>query len=200
VFLLFATLYAGPDEGPVEEAEVLRLIAAAQVGNARAAQRLYSIHVARLFRFVRASCSSEAEAEDVTQQAFVDALSHLYRFQPQPGRRFLSWLIRLAINRIRKKHRVQRRFQPSEQTELASLQDEASTAEIPEETLFRRRKLLAALSTLSERDRQVVSLFYGAELSAGEVGEELNLSAAHVRKISERSRAKLMQELGIQND
>ncbi len=69
-------------------------------------------------------------------------------------------------------------------------------AENAEDAVLKRRAVLAALATLPERDRQVVSLFYGAELSAEEVADVLGLSASNVRKICERQRKALLTALG----
>lgn len=192
MFLVFATLMGG-EAGPVDEAEVVELIGAARVGNPRAARRLYALHVTRLYRALRPMCPSDADADDAVQAAFVDALSHLSRYAPREGRRFLSWLVTLGLNRVRKSFRSSSRVETSSETVSAVLDRDVSTTE---DTQVRRAALLKALGTLPERDRQVVSLFYGAELSADEVADALGLSAANVRKICERQRKALLLVLG----
>ena len=186
MFVLFATLWTGPEPEPADEEEIQRLVRAARVGNARAARRLYELHVGRVYRAVRAMSASDADAEDVTQQAFVDALTHLARYTPRAGARFVGWLMTLAFNRARKRHAAVARA--GDQPPM-----EASTGD--EDTLVRRRALLDALATLPARDRQVISLFYGAELSADEVADAMGLSASNVRKICERQRQHLARLL-----
>jgi RNA polymerase sigma-B factor len=51
--------------------------------------------------------------------------------------------------------------------------------------------LLQALAGLDQRERELLSLRYGAELSAREIGELVQLEAANVRKILERTRSRL---------
>jgi RNA polymerase sigma-70 factor (ECF subfamily) len=51
--------------------------------------------------------------------------------------------------------------------------------------------LLIALGELDQRDRDVVSLRYGAELNAREIADLVGLAPANVRKILERTRARL---------
>ncbi len=193
MFFVFATLMGG-EAGPVDEAEVVELIGAARVGNARAARRLYALHVTKLYRALRPQCASNADAEDAVQAAFVDALSHLSRYSPLEGRRFLSWLVTLGLNRARKGHRSTGRVESVDDETLRSVVD--PEAENAEDAVLKRRAVLAALATLPERDRQVVSLFYGAELSAEEVADVLGLSASNVRKICERQRKALLTALG----
>lgn len=192
MFVVFATLMGG-EPGPVDEAEVISLLEAARVGNARAARRLYALHVTRLYRALRPSCASDADAEDAVQATFVDALSHLSRYAPREGRRFLSWLVTLGLNRVRKSFRSTARVDVDDAQVAAVLDRDAPMSE---EALVRRRALLDALARLPERDRHVVSLFYGAELSADEVAAATGLSAANVRKICERQRKALLSLLG----
>jgi RNA polymerase sigma-70 factor (ECF subfamily) len=188
VFVFFATLYAGPEELPAGETEIQEWVRAARVGNARAAQRLYAAHVARVYRAVRPLCHSDADAEDVTQDAFIDALSNLARYAPRPGVRFVGWLLSLAMNRARKRRASVAKTEP--------VQDDARQQESPEAAQLARRALLKALATLPERDRQVISLRYGAELTAEEVEAVTGVSAANVRKICERQRKALLEQLG----
>ena len=54
-----------------------------------------------------------------------------------------------------------------------------------------RRALLVALGELPGRDREIVSLRYGAELNASEIAATLAIEPATVRKILERARTRL---------
>ena len=187
MFAVFATLWVGPEPTAADEAEVQSLVRAARVGNARAARRLYELHVARVYRAVRGLCASDADAEDVTQDAFVDALSSLARYTPRAGARFIGWLVTVALNRARKQRAAAARTEP--------IDEGAERHGGSEEEVVRRRALLDALATLPERDRHVVSLFYGAELSAEEVAAAVGISAANVRKNCERQRKHLLERL-----
>lgn len=184
MFVFFATFYTGPDEGPTDDGEVQSLVRAARVGNARAARRLYSLHVARVFRTVRPLCSSEAEAEDVTQDTFIKALGSLVKYEPRDGVPFIAWVLTIAMNFARKSRAKVREVEVDE-GEVPS----------PESDVLMKKKLLAALAELPERERRIVSLRYGGGLTAEEVAEVVGVSAANVRKICERQRAVLLQRL-----
>lgn len=188
MFIAFATFYTGPEEGPADDTEVQSLVRAARVGNARAARRLYSLHVARVFRAVRGVCSSEAEAEDVTQDAFIRALGSLVKYEPRDGVPFIAWVLSIAMNFARKSKARGAR----DSDEAAPVE---STSSLSDGDVLMKKKLLAALGELPERDRKILSLRYGAELSAEEVAEVTGVSAANVRKICERQRAVLMKRL-----
>ncbi|MDF1561822.1 MAG: sigma-70 family RNA polymerase sigma factor [Deltaproteobacteria bacterium] len=201
MWIFFSALLTGRPPGHEDdpgEAEIQRLVQAAASGDEVAANRLYSLFVARVFRTVRPLCVGEAEAEDVTQETFVRLLSALPRYRPREGVRFVSYLLTIALNLARNRAR-RRRTLPTDPAELGELREGEGGAR-PDEGAERRQaveRLLAAMEQLSERDRQVVSLRYGAGLEAAEVAGLLGLQTANVRKICERARARLLEQLGL---
>ncbi len=204
MWILFSALLTGQapgfDPDPGEE-EVQRLVEAARSGDDRAADRLYTLFVARVYRTVRALCISEAEAEDVTQETFVRVLGSLGRYRAQPGTRFVAWVLTIALNlaRNRTRRRRARRTEPAEPATLDRLRDEESGADALDHAEDQRRlaaRLVEAMRILSERDQKIVSLRYGAGLEAAEVAGLLGLTAANVRKICERARTRLLEQLG----
>ena len=191
----FATLGGPEAAAPSDEAEVLRLVEAARRGDKEAWRGLYQGHVRPVFRAVRSLVRGEDEAEDVVQEAFVRAFAGLARYRPREGARFVSWLSTIALNVARRRARWWRRAVPeAEATEI----DRQSHEPDPGEALdLARRKaaLLAALGELPAREREIISLRYGAELTAREVGAAAGLGEANVRKICERVRSKLLVRL-----
>jgi len=180
----------------VPEDEVQRLVLAARGGDREAARRLYRLHATRLWRAVQPLCDADADAEDVVQDTFIKAFGALDRYEARPGVRFISWLSTIAMNTARKRARKLGRLKLVEPVELGRAREAAAeTSEDPAgEGLDRakhRQALLRALDELPERDRQVVSLRYGADLSAAEVARALDLGEANVRKICERRRTSL---------
>ena len=65
------------------------------------------------------------------------------------------------------------------------------TVEGPEERAIASPELVEALATLSDRDREVVALRFGADLSGPEIARMLDLSLANVQQILSRSLRKL---------
>ena len=201
MWVVFAALLTGTRPEPdLGEEEIQALVDAARGGDTRAADRLYSLFVGRVHRAVRPLLGSDAEAEDVTQDSFVKALTSLRRYRRRPGVRFVAWLMTIALNTARKRARRGWRTSPTEPARLDRLSDRVGPL-TPDplgeaEDLRRlRARLLEALAELPERDRRAVSLRYGAGLGAKEVGEILGIEPAHVRKICERQRKRLLERL-----
>ncbi len=207
MFVVFAALLGDAPEPSVDELQVRRWVDAARRGDGEAARRLYSQHVGRVFRAVRGLCHSEADAEDVAQETFATALRRLDAYRYRPETRFVAWLCTVGLNLARKRLRTERRAEAAglresaagvERMAAAGPADRSDAVASPEDALLlaqRRERLLAALAELPERDRAVVSLRYGAGLSAPEVAEALSLTSANVRKICERQRGFLEERL-----
>src|SRR4051812_33835878 len=53
-------------------------------------------HNQRVYRVVRAVVKDESDAEDVMQQAYINAFTHLHQFEERS--RFSTWLIRIALH------------------------------------------------------------------------------------------------------
>jgi RNA polymerase sigma-70 factor, ECF subfamily len=180
----------GGDAEPLAEETIARLVEQARAGDTDARQTLYVQHVDRVFRTVRGMLQSDADAEDVTQDAMLTVLTSLHRYAPRPDARFSTWVTTIAINTLRRRFRRRR----PELTTTGDLPERADDAVDPPFDLDRarqRRALLMALGELPERERSIVSLRYGAELNASEIADSLGLERAAVRKILERARTRL---------
>lgn len=182
------------DETPLDEDAILRLVASARAGDRGARQRLYLQHVDRVFRTVRGVLSSDADAEDATQDAMLKVLTSLHAYTPRAGTRFAAWVSAIAVNTARRRFRRRR----PELTATGELPDTPGDALDPAEALDRarrRRALLIALAELPAREREIVSLRYGAELNASEIGAAVGGEAATIRKILERARTRLGERI-----
>ena len=90
------------EDGEMPEAEALRL---AQQGDAAAFERIYQLHNRRVYSLCLRMVSNTAEAEDLTQEAFLQLFRKIATFRGESA--FSTWLHRLAVNvvlmRLRKK-------------------------------------------------------------------------------------------------
>lgn len=152
-------------------------------------------------RYCRALCArwSPGDADDVLQQALLQALEHFGSLR-DPAR-FRSWLFRIVtqcFHAAARRH-FWRRFVP-----LA----EAGDAVEPMPAVLRggrpdapgRRALLAALGRLPDRDRAALLLFEVAGLSLEEVGAvqgDRSVSATKSRLSRARQRVRGMLEAGV---
>ncbi|MEJ0005919.1 MAG: sigma-70 family RNA polymerase sigma factor [Steroidobacteraceae bacterium] len=180
----------GGDTAPLEEDAILRLVDAARAGDRAAGQRLYRQHVDRVFRTVRGILRSDADAEEVTQDAMLTMLTSLGRYTPRTGTRFVAWVTTIAVNTARRRFR-RRRPQSIDPGDLTQIRDDAADVERDVDGQKKSEALLRALAELGEREREIVSLRYGSDLDATEIARVLALEPANVRKILERTRMTL---------
>src|SRR5262249_37153743 len=85
--------------------EVVRRVVAGETGLFEAVMRRYN---QRLYRVARSILRDESEAEDVMQQAYVNAYSHLAQYAGRA--KFSTWLTRIAVHealaRMRRRARL----------------------------------------------------------------------------------------------
>ena len=90
------------EAGEIPESESIRL---AQQGDAAAFERLYRLHSRRVYALCLRMVGNTAEAEDLTQEAFLQLFRKISTFRGESA--FSTWLHRLAVNvvlmRLRKK-------------------------------------------------------------------------------------------------
>jgi RNA polymerase sigma-70 factor (ECF subfamily) len=90
------------ETGELPEADAIRL---AQQGDAAAFERLYQLHNRRVYSLCLRMVGNTAEAEDLTQEAFLQLFRKVSTFRGESA--FSTWLHRLAVNvvlmKLRKK-------------------------------------------------------------------------------------------------
>jgi len=193
---LFAALnrHFGDDAGPLNEEAIARLVEQARAGDTGARHTLYVQHVDRVFRTVRGMLRSDADAEDVTQDAMLTVLTSLHKYTPRAGARFAAWVTTIAVNTARRRFR-RRRPELTVTGELPDTPDHGGDPGDGLDRARRRRALLIALAELTERERMIVSLRYGGELNASEIGAAVGTDPATIRKILERARTRLGERI-----
>jgi RNA polymerase sigma-70 factor (ECF subfamily) len=189
---LFAALSAhfGADDDPLPEDAIARLVERARAGDAGARHTLYVQHVDRVYRAVRGMLRSDADAEDVTQDAMLTVLTSLDKYTTRADARFAAWVMTIAVNTARRRFR-RRRPELTATGELPETPDEGGDPADNIDRARRRRALVVALADLPERERLIVSLRYGAELNATDIGAIVGVEPATIRKILERARTRL---------
>jgi RNA polymerase sigma-70 factor (ECF subfamily) len=161
--------------------------------SATAVARLFDEHVWDVYGFVAYRVDNRAEAEDLTQLTFERALRAWSRFDPsraQPR----TWLLAIARNLVVDHYRRDRSKLHRPLGEDGVTDDHLPSEDGPE-TAGVSPELATALSSLSERDREVVALRFGADLRGPEIADLLGLQLANVQQILSRSLRKLRAEL-----
>ena len=94
---------------PISDEEVVRRVRAGETALFEVVMRRYN---QRLYRVARAILRNDAEAEDVMQQAYVNAYRHLDQFAGLA--RFSTWLTRIAVHEALARSRRRGRFDEQE--------------------------------------------------------------------------------------
>lgn len=151
--------------------------------------RVYEEHVWRVYGFLSYRVHDHAAAEDLTQLTFERALRAWGRFDPRRASE-LGWLLTIARNLLIDHYRRDRSGQLEPLDEYA-----LPTVAGPEERITSSPELVEALGQLAERDREVLALRFGGDLTGPEIAELLGLSLANVQQIASRSLRKLRELL-----
>jgi RNA polymerase sigma-70 factor (ECF subfamily) len=150
----------------------------------------------RVYRSARAVLRNDAEAEDVAQEAWVRAFSHLDQFEHRS--RFPTWLTRIALHEAWSRARRSRRFEDPPVTADEGAEGTVPSAADPESEAAGREirsQLEAAVEALPEGYRVVFVLREMEELSTAETAEALELSEDVVKTRLHRARAMLRRDL-----
>jgi len=165
-------------------------------GNRDAFGRLVRTHQSRLFGLVMMMVRDRSGAEEVTQDAFVRAFTHLAHYDER--RPFYPWLasiaVRLAQNWLVARVRTVRR----EGTGLESAPEPgadpgALSGLVADE---RRRELWNAVASLSSGERTAVMLFYRDEMAVADVARALGVTTGTIKTLLFRARRHLRERLG----
>jgi len=157
--------------------------------------RLVQTHQGRLFGLVLMMVRQPSAAEEVTQDAFVRAYTHLDHYDA--GRPFYPWLasiaVRLAQNWLRRHGRTVRR----EGTSLDNAEEPAEsaaalTALIADE---RSRGLWDAVSALPSGERTAVILYYRDEMAVRDIARALGVTTGTIKTLLFRARRHLRGQM-----
>ena len=166
------------------------LVGRAQGGDLQAFEQIVLGCQGRILRLCQRMLAHSAEAQDVAQETFVSAYTHLSKLDAQ--RSPLPWLTtvatRLCLNRLRSQKRA--RLEPEDET--------LESGEEPDQLWLRRQDQLRvrqAVLALPEVGRAVVVLYYLEEWNCRQISEALEMSESNVKVTLHRSRERLRKLL-----
>ncbi len=156
------------------------LVRRAQKNDQEAFARLYEEHFDKIYRYLALRVGNEMEAEDMTQQVFLNALQSISSFRWK-GVPFSAWLFRIAHNQavdhLRKKSK--RASVPLDESLVSSGDSPHSTTELKMDV----EQLLVATRRLTEAQREVISLRFSSELSIAQVAGIMGKSQGAVKAL-----------------
>jgi RNA polymerase sigma-70 factor (ECF subfamily) len=189
---------AGQTNDPAADREIAERIRA---GDKTACDVCVERYGAQVYRLALKMLGDAAEAEDVTQETFLNAFAAIDRFEWRAG--LGTWLHRIAYNQVlmrRRKHRplfVALEPPPGEETAATPRQlfDWCCLPDRDFASAEARAQLDAAIFALPEKLRDVFVLRELEGLSTEEVAAILDLSTANVKVRLHRARLWLRQHL-----
>lgn len=142
--------------------------------------------IRRVYSYVAYRIGPGSDAEDVTSETMLRAVRYRSSFDPSRGQP-ISWLIGIARSCIADHFATL----PPTPTDIA---DGPSGHELEAEVV-ERLAIYDAVSRLDPRDRELIALRYGADLSTREIARLLGLKANAVDVALHRCRGRIRGEL-----
>ncbi|HZO54682.1 MAG TPA: sigma-70 family RNA polymerase sigma factor [Bryobacteraceae bacterium] len=187
---------------PLSEMDDAALVAQTQAGNLDAFTELVGRHDRKILRLARHITGNEEDAEDVLQESFLNAYSHIGTFAGNS--KFYTWLVRITVNQALMKLRKRKTGKEVSLDEPVQGETDDLVREIavwdetPERTYSQeemRRILDEAIESLEPIYRTVFVLRDVEELSTEETAQTLEISVPAVKSRLLRARLQLREKL-----
>lgn len=149
--------------------------------------QLYDEEIWKVYGFFAYRVACRHDAEDLTQRTFERALRAWPRFDPERATTGV-WLLSIARNLLIDHYRADR---SSRQRPLDEVDEGDFGSEPPALDLGIEPELAQALETLSARDREILALRFGGDLTGPEIADMTGLRLANVQQILSRSLRRL---------
>ncbi len=172
------------------------LIRSALAGQSSAFETLVGRYQDRLFTAMISIVGNVDEAEDVVQEAFIQAYLKLGTFQQNS--RFFTWLYRIAFNFALARKRRRRGYLSLDEARETTGAQPMDDGDMPEHRLsqFEDVQLVhRGLACISEDHRSILVLREMEDLAYEEIADVLNISIGTVRSRLNRARAALKIQL-----
>jgi RNA polymerase sigma-70 factor (ECF subfamily) len=145
---------------------------------------VYAQQLPRVYNFFRYRFGASADAEDLTARTFEKAWRARHRYRRDVAG-FTTWLLSIARNVAVDEYRSKRPHVP-----LEAAAEIAVPGGSPEDAAVRSSdtdRLDALLAHLPERERELLSLKYGAEMTNRAIARATGLSESNVGTILHRA-------------
>jgi RNA polymerase sigma factor (sigma-70 family) len=160
---------------------------------------LYNRYFPRVFNYIHYRTLDKASTEDLTSMVFQTALENIARFDAKKAP-FGAWLFGIARNLVGKHLRQRKRFAGSLLEEMRDTSDHGSSPELAFLEKELQKELALELLKLNDRERELLSLKFGAQLKNRQIAKELGLSESSVAVSLFRILKKVRQFMGAEVD
>jgi RNA polymerase sigma-70 factor (ECF subfamily) len=179
-----------------------QLVALILQGDSGAFAPLVERHKRGIVNFLYGTVRSAEDANDLAQETFVRAYSHLGTFNPQLAK-FSTWLYQIARNAARthlgkERRRPQHEELYEDETLEQRLPDTRREAS-PDAMILaeeEQQTVRAALLAVPEKMRTALSLRYYRHMEYQEIAETMGVTLGNVKTLIHRGKASLARALG----
>jgi len=169
------------------------LVRRAQHHDQEAFAQLYEEHFDKIYRYVTFKIGNKTEAEDMTQQVFLNALQSISSFKWK-GIPFSAWLFRIAHNQVVDYLRSKKRTTVPLDESLVS---NDNNPQLLTEQKLDIEQLILATEKLTEAQRDVISLRFAGELSIAQVAKAMGKSQGAVKALQHSAIVALRKTLRV---
>src|SRR4051795_4188071 len=161
---------------------------------------LYRSHVRDVYSYAYYRCGNHHDAEDLTEQTFLQAYRHFERAQAESdGRPLRPWLIRIAHNLAANYYRDRSRRPQTQLEDAAVISDPHGTEELVEgrEELS---EVLAGVAALADDRREALIMRFALGMDNKEIARALGRSEGATKVLIHRAIKQLEQRLQGEGD
>ncbi len=175
-----------------------KLIQKIKAGDAGAFEELFNLYKDRVFNTSLGYMQNKEDAEEVTQDVFVEVYRSIDKFKGKSG--IGTWIYRIAVNKsldMIKHRKRKKRFAfftslfDSESGELIHQQVEFNHPGVEAESKERTKYLFEAINRLPEDQRTAFILTEIEGLSHSEAGKIMNRTAKAIESLLRRAKERL---------
>ena len=158
------------------------------MNNVDVMEKIYFEYREKVFRYVRGKVRNLADAEDVTSEIFLKVQTSLDSYDEEKAT-LSTWIYTITHNTVCNYYREQSRCALSlDENALYSDADDVMT-EIENEIL--KESLAIALETLSEREQDVIVLYYYHEIPLRDIAIKMGITYTNAKFIKHQAINKL---------
>ncbi len=152
---------------------------------------LFSECYEKVYRIIFSITFNKERTEDIVQEAFYKALSHIESLKKDE--KFCSWVITIALNEM--KDQAKRYNRQKKELEKAALSEIAVSAGAKSEfaNVDAETDMRALLNLLEEKDREILVLSYILDFPIDRIAGHFDITANNARVRLNRAKAKLKE-------
>jgi len=173
------------------------LVQRAKQHDEEAFARLYEEYFDKIYRYVALKIGNRVEAEDMTQQVFINALHSIssYKWRGYP---FSAWLFRIAHNQV-----VDHLRKKTRQNTLPLDESLAASGDNPQQLIENKmstEQLVMAARELTPAQQEVVALRFAGELPIAQVARIMGKSEGAVKSLQHSAIVALRKIMVVEYD